>query len=234
MQGEQQSFDLLVETELKQLYEAYNQDVLAKPERYVYQDDTVLGHLYVRNGGEKYYYLRLDIYESMENTVSLIREFGYDHIFELPVPEEIANIRFHIYFDKYEGKSLEDYLGIGDKEEDTASDQYAEALLNLDPNSMSAGVQSVEIAVNEEKTVAVDKYSECYYEAVFEEPEEIKELLEVLTFDMPDYRNIFSDTYCNNVDIHIQYKNGDNGYVNMKEGVFPEKYLEYFTMETYE
>lgn len=234
LQGEQQSFDVLVESELQQLYEAYNQDILAKPERYIYQNDKILGHLYVRNGGDKYYYLRLDIYESMEHTVSLIRAFGYDHIFEQPKPEEIASIRFHIYYDKYDGKSLEDYLGLGDKEEDATSDQYAESVINMDPNSISIGASATDTVLYVEQTVDAKAYREYYYEAVFEEPEEIKALVELLTFDMPDYRNVFSDTYCSNVDIGIHYKNGNNGYANMKEGVFPEKYLERFILETYE
>ena len=237
LQGNQESIQLEDYKQLVQLYEAYNADLLAKPERYIYQVDDILGHFYVRNGGKTYYYLRMDIYESMAQTTALLKEWGYDYMYDLPKAEEIESLTFHIYHDKYSGEGLLQYLGL-----EGVSEEYipgvtkdgADSVLNLDPNSMGSSFPGAyEMTV---ETVAVDikEYKECYYEAVFTEQKDIKELLEVLTIEVPDYRNIFSEAYCNNVDVNIDYINGNHGYVHLKKGRFPEKFLDQFQLKTYE
>ena len=78
------------------------------------------------------------------------------------------------------------------------------------------------------------EYLDYYYEAVFDKQADIKELLDIISLNTPDYRTIFSEDYCSGVDVMLYFKNGDNDYVNLKEGRLPEKFLDYFKEHAYE
>lgn len=223
------------EHQLAAFYEAYNADMLANPELFIYQQDEIIGDLYVRNGGDQYYYLRLDIYESMEQTAALLKKLGYDTFLNELGAEDVESITMTVYYDKYNDMTLEQYFGLEDGMEISQTGSAQKVMLNMNPNSFQE-VAAVEIPVTvttaSEPTVA--EYREYFYEAVVDEPEDIEELFDIISLRTPEYRSLFAADYCNNVDISIYYKNGGHDYVSIKSGRLPERFLDYFTVKTYE
>ena len=215
--------------QLEAFYEAYNADMLANPELFIYQEDEVIGDMYIRNGGEEYYYMRLDIYESMEQTVTLLKELGYDDLFARHSAEYVDSITLYVYYDKYNDKTLEQCFGL---EEETAENSSAEkSTINMNPNSAEV-IGVVEIPVTE--TIAQAEYREYFYEAVVDKQEDIEELLEVVSLKTPDFRSLFGAEYCSSVDVSIYWKSGSHDYVSIKSGRLPERFLEYFELRAYE
>ena len=77
-----------------------------------------------------------------------------------------------------------------------------------------------------------EPYAEYEYIAAFTDEKDIAELLELMDFNTPNNRSIFRGKY-SNVDIRLEMKNGETHYVHLKEGILPEKFLEYFARVSY-
>ncbi len=216
---------------LTALYEAYNADMLANPELYIYQEDEVIGNLYVNDGGsdDYSYYLRLDIYDSMEQVKAVLQECGYETILDKVSARELDHITVTVYYNKYNENlpSLAHYFGLEEGKE-VRNGEYV--FVNMSPDSVSLP-SAVEIA--EVKTKQAE-YRDYYYEAVFDKQEDMEELLEILSVHTPDYKTLFSTDYCSSVDVMLYFKNGDTDYVSLKEGRMPEKFLDDFKAHIYE
>ena len=207
---------------------AYNQDLLDNPDLYIYQQDEVLASAFFRGHDDYYYYLHLDIYESMERVKAVLEKYGYDSVLDKPTAKDIEFIQFLIYGGK-EAENLKVYFGLEEASlENTEKDKEA---LVLNPNSAEKTIVYTEEAVLKQ-TVAAEEL-EYYYEAVFTKQSDINALMKVISLETPYMNSMFGPDYCS-CDIHLKLKNGENHYVQIKKGVMPERFLDDFVLTSQE
>ena len=207
---------------------AYNQDIMDNPDLYIYQQDEVLASAFFRGHDNYYYYLHLDIYESMEQVKAVLEKYGYEGVLNKPAAEDIEFIQFLVYGGKEAG-NLKVYFGLEEAStEDTEKEKQA---LVLNPNSAEMTIAIAEEAVLKQ-TVAVEEL-EYYYEAVFNKKSDINALMKVLSVETPYNSSMFGPDYCS-CDIQLKLKNGDNHYVQIKKGVIPERFLDDFVLTSQE
>ncbi len=207
---------------------AYNQDLLDNPDLYIYQQDEVLASAFFRGHDDYYYYLHLDIYESMERVKAVLEKYGYDSVLDKPTAKDIEFVQFLIYGGK-EAENLKVYFGLEEASlENTEKDKEA---LVLNPNSAEKTIVYTEEAVLKQ-TVAAEEL-EYYYEAVFTKQSDINALMKVISLETPYMNSMFGPDYCS-CDIQLKLKNGENHYVQIKKGVMPEKFLDDFVLTSQE
>ena len=217
----------------KALLEAYNADILDNPDLYIYQEDEILVSVECNANNQGYFYMYMNLYQSMERVREVLKQYEIDFAFEEINLEEVESITLTAYPDIYNMESLAAYFGLEEEEEQTSSD----IILNLDPDSADFSFEekaeilaAVEIAENQKVTL---EEIQGYYIAEITDKEDIAELLEVISLNRTRYGNIFRTGYCG-ADVGILYKNGDNSYVNLKNGKLPERFLSYFEKQNYE
>ncbi len=205
----QDEYDIYSGKDLQKIFEAYNSDMLSNPDLFIYQNEKVLCQIYARNNSGEYYYLRLDVYESMERTISTMKELGYGYVLEEITPEDVEYIILSIY-DSGDVRTLEQYLGL----EPYIPEERAEVVTD----------QAI-------MPVATKEYAEYNAVATIEHKKDIAALLEVLTFLRPDTYSMFSPDFCVFMDVSLKMSNGDTRWASLKSGVFPEELLDQFVME---
>jgi hypothetical protein len=199
---------------VKELMMAYNEDILENPELFIYQEDEVFADMYYRNSSYRTY-IRIDFYESMERVKAVFEKYDYKKVLNPIEVEDVKQISMHVYLDKYKNESLKNAFGLEEEEKEVVS---------------KADTSMVEHVLVEEVT---ETYEAEVYNAIFTEKQDIEEILGLVSFRSPNYRSIFRDAY-SNAEIRIELKNGETFYVQMKTGIFPEKFLEYFDVISYQ
>lgn len=208
---------------IKELMTAYNEDMLENPDLYIYQNDEVMANLYY-NGGSQYIYLRPDLYESMEHVREVLKKYDYEEVMERITADEVASISLNAYVSKYEETTLEEVFGLVEPEEDKKGES---ANLNAESAEVVT-IPQIEYTTEDyyKQTIAAD-YDHYFYSAVITDKKDIEELLEVITYDVPNYRTLFREDY-SNADIMLTLKNEETYYVQIKDGKLPERFLAYF------
>ena len=211
---------------LKELLKAYNEDLLENPDLFIFQDDEILFSLDYR-GGAEYVYLRPDFYESMEQVKDVLIQYGYDDIIAETVElEEIQSITMEVHVNKYHEKTLENAFGLADKSEQVKANEKEAVVIR------EAVAEITTTADYYKGQIAAEYYEGYYYSARITDEKDIRELLEVISFNLPNYRTLFSADY-SDADVIINLKNGESYYVHIKEGRLPERFLDYFEKTTY-
>ena len=208
---------------------AYNQDIMENPDLYIYQQDEVLASAFFRGHDDYYYYLHLDIYESMERVKAVLEKYGYDSVLNKPKAKDIEFIQFLIYGSK-EGNNLKAYFGLEDASLENTQEEQA---LVLNPNSAEKTLVSYYTEDAELKQTVAAEDLEYYYEAVFNKASDIDALMKVLSVETPYMNSMFGPDYCS-CDIQLKLKNGEHHYVQIKKGVMPEKFLDDFVLTSQE
>ena len=201
----------------EELMKAYNADVLANPDLLIYQDDEIFTKVYYYYYGNNYYNLRLDLYESMENVISVLKKYGYENAMAENTPKEIAKVEMDAYL--YDTNNLKVFFGLEEETQTSESTKEPAAVIE-----QGGSVEVVTYTVEVEKAEA---YKEYNYHATFEKEEDIAEILDIVTYHRPNTRSIFGPKYTN-CDVVIWMENGDNYYVQLKKGVLPEKFIDAF------
>ncbi len=212
-------WDIRDKEHAEELIKAYNADILANPDILIYQDDEIFAKVYYHHYGNNYYNLRLDLYESMENVIAVLKKYGYENILEEVSLKEIAKVEMDAYL--YDTNNLKVFFGLEEEAQTSESLKEPAAVIN------QGGYSGLGY---EEVTYTVDKaeaYKEYNYHATFEKGEDIAGILDIVTYHRPNNRSIFGPKYTN-CDVVIWLKNGDNYYVQLKKGVLPEKFIDAF------
>ena len=212
-----------VET-VKAFLEAYNQDILENPDLFIYQNDDLLGRGRFRANSDFYYYFNLDIYESMEHVMDFMETHDQKELLDKPDSEEIKSIEMTAYLTANYNNSLKVFFGLEEPAEEISKDQV---------HILSENTKEVVTAEAATQLVRVEEtkaFGEYIYRAVIDKPEDINELMKVISVENSYGFSIFGPDYCN-CDIVLHFHNGDTHYVQIKEGMLPEKFLEYFKME---
>ena len=200
----------------EELMKAYNADVLANPDLLIYQDDEIFAKVYYHYYGNQYYNLRLDLYESMENVISILKKYGYEKVLAETTPKKVAKVEMDAYL--YDTNNLKVFFGLEEETQTSESTKEPAAVINQG-DSMEMVTYTVE--------TKAEAYKEYNYHATFEKDEDIAEILDIVTYHRPNNRSIFGPKYTN-CDVVIWMENGDNYYVQLKKGVLPEKFIDAF------
>lgn len=205
----------------KAVCEAYNRDLEENPSAFLYGDGRMLCRvcLYPSDyAGIRY----LDVYEGMEHTVQALRARGYDRYAEFVSAEEVEKIRLGVPSWYYYGR--EDLMtGIMDCYGVWLTSEDSEAYMSdrADPPA-PAGAVSVE-------TASLDnEFSDQMIELWIDDPEEIRELLGLISYVTPirSY-NAFQPDYTEDA-IQIDMTDGRTVSAVIPGGVLPEKYIRRF------
>ena len=203
----------------EELMKAYNADVLANPDLLIYQDDEIFAKVYYHYYGNQYYNLRLDLYESMENVISILKKYGYEKVLAETTPKKVAKVEMDAYL--YDTNNLKVFFGLEEEAQTSESTKEPAAVIEQG-DSMEMVTYTEEI-----KIVQAEAYKEYNYHATFEKEEDIAEILDIVTYHRPNTRSIFGPKYTN-CDVVIWMENGDNYYVQLKKGILPEKFIDAF------
>lgn len=219
-----QSRDMKDVEAVKAFLNAYNQDILANPDLFIYQNAEILGRGRFRANSDYYYYINLDIYDSMENVLSFLKANGQEDILKKPGADEIKSIEITAYLSENYSNNLRVFFGLDEAKEEEKNEQ----VIVLSENSAEmVSVDAMQIvAVEDTKAYP---YGEYVYRAVLDKPEDINELMQVICMENSYGHTIFRPDYVG-CDINITFHNGDTYYVQMKKGVLPERFIEYFTL----
>ena len=213
---------------VKELMMAYNKDMLADPDLFIYQKDKVLANLFYRDLSYRAY-IRPDFYESMENVREVLKKYEYEEVLDRVEAEDVQSIQMQVYLGKYSNETLKCAFGL--EEAGTAEG-------NINHETTTYVKEAGEVTMVDGPTVQYvaetkpEPYAEYEYIAAFTDEKDIAELLELMDFNTPNNRSIFRGKY-SNVDIRLEMKNGETHYVHLKEGILPEKFLEYFARVSY-
>lgn len=202
----------------KAVCEAYNRDLEENPSAFLYGDGRMLCRVCLYPSdyvGIRY----LDVYEGMEHIVQALRDRGYDRYVEFVSAEEVEKIRLGVSSWYYYGREdlmtgIMDCYGVWL----TSEDSGAYMSDRLDP---PAGAASVE-------TISVDEVSGEVIELWIDDPEEIRELLGLISYVTPmrSY-NAFQPDYTEDA-IQIDMTDGRTISAVIPRGVLPEKYIRRF------
>ena len=216
---------------VKDLMKAYNEDIMANPDLFIYQNDKVLANLFYRDSTYRSYF-RIDLYESMEHVKEVLRKYDYQEVLKKVEAEDVKSIQIRVYTGKYSYETLKSALGLEEIAKDIVKEkQSAAEITYVVAEDGPTSEYKTEVAV---EAVGVEAYDLSYeYNATFTDAKDIAELLEIMEFNTPNFRSMFRPRY-SNADIHIEMKNGESYYVQMKAGIFPEKFLEYFDVISYQ
>lgn len=196
------------------IVEAYNADLLENPDIFIYQEGELLGRCNIRQYGSKYINMRIGIYESMEHVMAVLEEYGYAELFLDKHVEEISKLEIEAYM--YDTNNLKTFFGLEEATEKTEQQTMVE--------------QAVVVTDYEEK-VTVSEYRDgvvYLYRAVIEDKEQIAELMDIISLYGSDYDVLFGPEYVYDCSITIYTSEKETYGANIKKGVLPEKYLDYF------
>ena len=219
-----QSWEIKDVESVKAFLNAYNQDILANPDLFIYQNAELLGRGRFRANSDYYYYINLDIYDSMENVMAFMKDKGQEMILKKPGADEIKSIEITAFLSENYSNNLRVFFGLGEAKEQAEMEQAIVLSENSAEMVSVKEIQTIQIA--DTKAYA---YGEYVYRAVLDKPEDINELMEVICMENSYGHTIFGPDYVG-CDINITFHNGDTYYVQMKEGVLPERFIEYFTL----
>ena len=211
-----EGWDIRDKEHAKELLKAYNADVLANPDLLIYQDNEIFAKVNYHYYGNQYYNLRLDLYESMENVISVLKKYGYEDVLAETTPKKVATVEMNAYL--YDTNNLKVFFGLEEESKISESLKEPAAVINQG-DSMEMVTYTVETKAG--------AYKEYNYHATFEKEEDIAEILDVVTYHRPNNRSIFGPEYTN-CDVVIWLKNGDKYYVQLIKGVLPEKFIDDF------
>lgn len=203
---------------VKELLTAYNEDILENPDLFIYQNDNVFANMYY-NGGSEYIYLRPDFYESMERVKAVLRQYGYEEVLKKITADELENITMEVHIDKNENQTLKSAFGLEDPTDE-----------NVNSANGNAEIVIEDYYYGETKPIPVGY---AYYAAKVTEQQDMEELLDVISFNTPNYRTVFREDF-SDADVVLTLKNKETYYVHIKEGKLPEKFIEYFEETLYE
>ncbi len=210
----------------REFLEAYNQDIKENPDLFITQEDEVLASAFFRCYSENYYYVHLDIYESMEHVKAVLEKYDYDNILEKPDAKDLESIEINIYASNQQN-NLKVYFGL----EEPVSEQEESGEQTIVLKEGAAEITRAEVTL--EQKVVVEEYVEFFYQATFTKNSDINELMDIISLETPYRRTIFAPEYCS-CDVILKLKDGDTRYVQIKKGVMPEKFLDDFVLTNQE
>ncbi len=204
--------------ELLELFRAYNQDVLERPETVLFGEGRLLTEVmlsYRRRDGYRAE-ITLHIYESMERTLEALRALGYESQTVLRKAEEVASVNL--------------ILGIGEWGENATAETLVEAARKK--YGEDTGEQSVVDTEAYGGTVFME--TENVPQAVYDgesrelvlyitEPEEIEELLSLISYSREHKgEGVFKKPV---ISISMTDRKGESASCYIKKGELPEKYI---------
>lgn len=193
---------------IKELFEAYNQDMLEHKNLFIYQNEKVIANFRYRSY-EPHLNLYFEYYESMDHVKAVLEKYHIQMDNTISA-DEIEQITVWAYVEDEE--ALQETFGI-----------------QVQDKEISYGKVATQVAV---ETVDVNELQE--YQAVFTKKEDIEELLDVVSMCEPYDYTLWSSYYVYDSEVSIELKNGDRCYGRILKGTMPKHLLEQMKSLKYE
>lgn len=197
------------------MIEAYNTDLLENPDIYIYREQELLGKCTIRQYGSKYMYMRLGLYESMEHVMAVLEAYGYADMFLDNHAEDITKLEIEAYL--YDTNNLKTFFGLDEA---------------VETEKQSSSDRETVITEDVEKGIVItSEYSDdsvYLYRAVLDDKAEIAELMDLISLYGSDGDVLFGPEYVYDCSITIYTPEMETYGANIRKGVLPEKYLDYF------
>lgn len=229
---------------IRELAEAYNQDLSEQPQTIILGQDRVLGQITMTIQQEYMVTWRLDLLESMTHTLEVMEKNGI-LIFNQPTEaEDVKSITFRVNGSKYwyrgdtaispVERSIRGYFGVYPEklpealEHEGGPGTQSVGYTNLDGNLLPEAVQDGEWeAVSVYEQLAHDPQ---VYSFTITDPAEIEELLPLVQYNRMNHRvGVFVEGFVE--DVSILDKSGTEWGVCLRSGTMPEKYIRRFLEE---
>lgn len=206
---------------LEAVREAYDRDLEENPEAFIRGDGRLL--CYIRLFEEDRYsrYRYLEVFEGMEHTREALREQGFGWFAEPVDAEDIQEIRLGLgYLYQNAGDSLDlvetarEVYGVRPGEEAVESER---STTEISRETLTEPVDT---------GIYIEEYVEEEYELHITDKAEIRELLELISYDVERYYNggVFRPDRVEQVTIVLSEEEKEL-FVNIPVGTLPEKYI---------
>lgn len=214
---------------LEAVREAYDRDLQENPEAFIRGDGRLLCciRLFEEDINSRYRYL--EVFEGMEHTREVLREYGFGWYAEPVAVEEIKEIRLGLGYQYREtGKGLDlveaarEIYGVWPGEDSTA--EYGEGSPELSEETLSVLPEGADYVGYG------DPYADTYVEEEvvlhITDEAELRELLELISYDTGRYYGggAFRPNPVDRVTIVLSEEEQELT-VNIPEGALPEKYI---------
>lgn len=207
------------------LAEAYNADIMENPDLFIYSEEERFGIFTVRQYGAKYVNFRVNLYESMERVIAVLKEYGYDNLLPKNGVEDIVRAELEVYL--YNTNNLKTFFGLEDGNEQSKRENTY-AIETYEYENAVEMYEKYEYADAKEVTT-VDTERVYVYRAVLEDKADVAELVNAVSLYYDGgYGRVFGRDYVYDCTITLFLENGDSYDVAIKEGRFPERLLDCF------
>lgn len=207
---------------IKELFEAYNEDIKENPLPYFYQESDVtcvMSYYGFDEESARSYYMDLDVFETMPRTNEVLKKYGYNFKEAIPSAEDLQYVEIMLY--TVDGQSLKQLLGL----EPWASDEEIAEAEKAEAIEVITTVEAVEI-----KEQVIDEYYNKHYVAKISDKEVIEELLPMFTYQQPNRWAVYDKIDTVSGEVRLYYADGNIHHAELNMGAFPEKYVEYFEL----
>ncbi len=218
---------------MRRVVEAYNKDLQEHPEATIAGEGRLLVNIHLRT--ENWQHSYISVYEGMTNTIEVLQNNPWCQAFLVPIAaQEVDHIILELgYYSEeeiinngydYELLAKERYGLLTEEDLETLRQNYeARQMQEKQPDAVDAPVDEPVVYV--EQTVAVESVGKELYVTV-SEPEEIQELLDIISYSSPDRGNGAFTPYF--IGIRLVDVNGVERAVYLREGQLPEKFIARF------
>ncbi|MCM1120371.1 MAG: hypothetical protein NC543_13535 [bacterium] len=213
-------------TVLRELAEAYNQDLLEQPQTIILSQGRLLGQIAILQG-QNGYSRNMDILDSMTHTLAALEKNGI-HIFNQPTEAtEVESITFQVDVSSYwyEGggavnaveRSIRIHFGV-----------YPEGMPRVSGEDTNPGPGA---SSDEDDGMSIpETVTEGEYSFTVTDPAEIEELLPLMQYsDSRNNMGVFVDGLVE--DVYILERGGVEWRACLRSGALPEKYILRFVEE---
>lgn len=203
--------------------EAYNKDVQTNPEAVIAGEGRLLINIRLRTA--QYDTTHISVYESMTNTIEVLKNLGYESFLTPISADEVDHIILEL------GYYSEEYIErMGYTYELLAKERYG-LLTEEDYKTIQEKVkeEQSDTALSPEATLemAVAETEEKDIYITVSDPSEVQELLDVMDYCSPDYSSGTFTKYF--IGIRIVDKYGIERSTCIREGELPEKFISRFS-----
>lgn len=247
--------NLTVENEFAgEIIDAYNQDLVNNPKGVVFGEGRLLARLQINTSNHRS--VQIDIYETMTETISALEKHGYGNALRIFKPEEVDHIELYTgnaqmhdaygnvidtdyemrarkYYQVWDAESMAQYNGYWQKLVDLQDASYraaeeGEKYIGYEdgPTAYVGSEYVYDIPVVETVSAQKEAWGPDERWLMLTEEEDIKELLELLSYEVSYMDGTFSPRYADS--IVIVDKKGERWNASIKLGILPEKYVEMF------
>ena len=217
---------------MRRVVDAYNKDLQEHPEATIAGEGRLLVNIHLRT--ENWQHSYISVYEGMTNTIGVLQNNPWCQAFLVPIAaQEVDHIILELgYYSEeeivnngydYELLAKERYGLLTEEDLETLRQNYEAQQMKKEQPAEVTTTMDMPVAYTEQ-VVAESRGEELY--VTVSDPEEIQELLDIISYSSPDRGNGAFTPYF--IGIRLVDVNGVERAVYLREGQLPKKFIARF------